>query len=71
MAVEEPKFETVQEAKFEVRQYAPQALAAWIQGRKLEPAGPVQLARCDPPWTLPLWGRNEIHIEIAAATQLP
>ena len=41
-----------------------QALVAWMQARKLAAAGPAQLARYDPPWTLPMWRRNEIHIEI-------
>jgi hypothetical protein len=47
-----------------------QALAAWMQAKKLTPAGPAQLARYDPPWTLPLWRRNEIHIEISPASVL-
>ena len=41
-----------------------QALVAWMQARNLTPAGPAQLARYNPPWTLPVWRRNEIHIEI-------
>lgn len=41
------------------------ALVAWMQGRKLAAASPAQLARYDPPWTLPMWRRNEIHIEIS------
>jgi len=28
--------------------------------------GPPQLARYDPPWTLPMWRRNEIMVEIEA-----
>ena len=48
-----------------------QALAAWMLERKLTAAGPAQLARYDPPWTLPMWRRNEIHIEINPAAQLP
>lgn len=48
-----------------------QALAAWMQERKLVPASPAQLARYDPPWTLPIWRRNEIHIEVNTAAQLP
>jgi hypothetical protein len=42
-----------------------QALVGWMQEKKVTPAGPAQLARYDPPWTLPLWRRNEIHIEIS------
>ncbi|MBK7005007.1 MAG: heme-binding protein [Burkholderiales bacterium] len=41
-----------------------QASAAWMQARNFTPAGPPQLARYNPPWTLPVWRRNEIHIEI-------
>jgi DNA gyrase inhibitor GyrI len=44
-----------------------QALVVWMQARKLVAAGPAQLARYDPPWTLPMWRRNEIHIEIRSA----
>ncbi|WP_255435317.1 heme-binding protein [Rhodoferax sp. BLA1] len=44
-----------------------QALLGWIQTRQLVAAGPAQLARYDPPWTLPIWRRNEIQIEIKAA----
>jgi hypothetical protein len=43
-----------------------QALSEWLQARKLTPVGLPQLARYDPPWTLPPWRRNEIHIEIKA-----
>lgn len=43
------------------------ALVAWMQTRQLMGAGPAQLARYDPPWVLPLWRRNEIHIDIIAA----
>lgn len=42
------------------------ALTEWLQARKLTPVGPPQLARYDPPWTLPPWRRNEIHIEVKA-----
>jgi hypothetical protein len=48
-----------------------QTLVAWMLERKLAAAGPAQLARYDPPWTLPIWRRNEIHIEVSAATQTP
>jgi hypothetical protein len=41
-------------------------LTDWLQKRKLVPVGPPQLARYDPPWTLPMWRRNEIHLEIKA-----
>ncbi|WP_241839281.1 SOUL family heme-binding protein [Rhodoferax antarcticus] len=41
-----------------------QALVDWMQTRQLAAAGPAQLARYDPPWTLPFWRRNEIQIEV-------
>lgn len=41
-----------------------QALVTWMQTRQLMAAGPAQLARYDPPWVLPMWRRNEIHIDI-------
>lgn len=46
-------------------------LMAWLQVRQLAPAGSVQLARYDPPWTLPFFRRNEILIEIPASTPSP
>lgn len=42
-------------------------LLDWLPAHKLVAAGPAQLARYDPPWTLPIWRRNEIHIEVKAA----
>ena len=39
---------------------------AWVVAQKLTPLGPPQLARYDPPWTLPPFRRNEILVEIAA-----
>lgn len=44
-----------------------EALMDWMQTRQLIAAGPAQLARYDPPWVLPIWRRNEIHIDINAA----
>lgn len=41
-------------------------LALWMKSRNLEAAGAPQLARYDPPWTLPMWRRNEIQMEIKA-----
>ena len=43
-----------------------QALLGWMQTRQLVATGPAQLARYDPPWTLPIWRRNEIQIEVTA-----
>jgi hypothetical protein len=40
------------------------ALTAWIQTKGWQSIGPPQLARYDPPWTLPFWRRNEIWIEL-------
>jgi hypothetical protein len=39
-------------------------LSHWMQTKKLEAVKPAQLARYNPPWTLPMWRRNEIMIEI-------
>jgi hypothetical protein len=39
-------------------------LRAWMKSRQLEAMGPPRLARYDPPWTLPMWRRNEIQIDI-------
>ncbi len=39
---------------------------AWINGRSLRMKGPPQLSRYDPPWTLPVFRRNEIMVEIEA-----
>jgi hypothetical protein len=44
-----------------------QLLVDWLQAHKLVANGPAQLARYDPPWTLPIWRRNEIHIEVKPA----
>lgn len=39
-------------------------LAGWIKAKHLETVGKPQLARYNPPWTLPFWRRNEILQEI-------
>ncbi|BDW12031.1 heme-binding protein [Polynucleobacter sp. SHI8] len=40
-------------------------LRAWMSDKQLNAIGTPQLARYNPPWTLPPWRRNEILIEIA------
>jgi effector-binding domain-containing protein len=40
-------------------------LRTWISEKHLNVIGSPQLARYNPPWTLPPWRRNEILIEIA------
>jgi hypothetical protein len=37
----------------------------WIEQKKLKAIGSPQLARYDPPWTLPMFRRNEILIPVA------
>ena len=37
----------------------------WAQQRSLQVLGAPQLARYDPPWTMPMFKRNEIMIEVA------
>lgn len=43
------------------------SLLAWIGRHGLKAIGTPQLARYNPPWTLPFWRRNEIMVEIPAA----
>ncbi len=38
----------------------------WAQHKSLQVIGTPQLARYDPPWTLPMFKRNEIMVEVAA-----
>ncbi len=40
------------------------ALVAWLAAQKIKPIGSPQLARYNPPWTLPMFRRNEIMLEI-------
>ena len=40
-------------------------MLAWAARKGYKTIGSVQLARYDPPWTLPMFRRNEILIEIA------
>ena len=39
-------------------------LARWMKSKNLEAIGKPQLARYNPPWTLPFLRRNEILLEI-------
>lgn len=41
-------------------------LLAWLQLKNIKTLGSPQLSRYDPPWTLPMFRRNEIMIEIEA-----
>jgi hypothetical protein len=43
-----------------------EALLAWAQQQSLKVVGTAQLSRYDPPWTLPMFRRNEIMVEVAA-----
>ncbi len=39
---------------------------AWAKQQSLKVIGTPQLSRYDPPWTLPMFRRNEIMVEVAA-----
>ncbi|HOE44071.1 MAG TPA: heme-binding protein, partial [Rhodoferax sp.] len=39
-------------------------LVAWLAEQKIRTTGSPQLARYNPPWTLPMFRRNEIMLEI-------
>ncbi|MCX7171855.1 MAG: heme-binding protein [Proteobacteria bacterium] len=40
-----------------------EALLQWMAGRQLKPLGNPELARYNPPWTLPFLRRNEIMVQ--------
>jgi hypothetical protein len=39
-------------------------LLAWVKTKNWQMAGSPQLSRYDPPWTLPMWRRNELRVEV-------
>ena len=39
-------------------------LLAWVKTKNWQMVGSPQLSRYDPPWTLPMWRRNEIRVEV-------
>lgn len=39
-------------------------LLEWVQQKNFKPLGTPQLSRYDPPWTLPMFRRNEIMMEV-------
>ena len=46
-----------------------EALERWLAAKDMTPAGAPVVARYDPPWTLPMFRRNEIQIEILHGSQ--
>jgi hypothetical protein len=42
-----------------------QEILQWTQQRSLQVLGAPQLARYDPPWTVPMLKRNEIMVEVS------
>ncbi len=45
-------------------QHKTDELMAWLLAQNIQTLGSAQLARYNPPWTLPLFRRNEVMIEI-------
>jgi hypothetical protein len=43
-----------------------QELLAWVKTKNWLMVGSPQLSRYDPPWTLPMWRRNELRVEVTA-----
>lgn len=41
-------------------------LRAWMAAKGLDPIGPASVAGYNPPWTIPMFRRNEVQIPIAA-----
>lgn len=41
-----------------------QKLLDWLNQRSLKPISPARSAAYDPPWTMPMLRRNEIHVDL-------
>ena len=47
-------------------QHLTEETISWAKGKGMQIVGAPRLSRYDPPWTLPMFRRNEIMIEVAA-----
>ena len=50
----------------EKRQAKEKELRAWLTAKHITSTGPAELARYNPPWTLPFLRRNEVLLEITS-----
>ncbi|MDD5001280.1 heme-binding protein [Rhodoferax sp.] len=46
-------------------------LQTWLAAQNITPIGRPQLARYNPPWTLPMFRRNEVMLEIETPPVMP